>query len=137
MDQLAQVGRIVSELDAAGVRYELGARSVRRVIELLSGPVAAKVLGVLLGKKSALVMIKPPSHLGGAAVFEIDDGIFLGLEHALVEELLGAVHQSAQNELRVGLKLSAIEIPEDRGGASAVKATIVVEETYLHGQKTN
>jgi hypothetical protein len=46
-------------------------------------------------------MVEPPRNLGRGAVLEIDDGVLVAIEFALVEQGAGAVHQPAVLELYV------------------------------------
>ena len=49
---------------------------------------------VLGGEKGGKMVIEPPGDFGRGGVFEVDNGVFVAGEIALVEERAGAVHEA-------------------------------------------
>src|SRR5205814_6438300 len=100
-----------------------------RVPELLVARLGAEGSLVRLGLEGALVVIEPPgqSRIGREA--EIDDGVLLAREGALVEERTCPVSHPSQRhpiEGEAGLHLFPVEPQEGGGGGDSVEAMIVV-----------
>ena len=66
---------------------ELGAGFVFGIVEFFAGVIAAEVLGVFGLEEGALVVIEPPSKAGRAGVLEVDDGVLVAVEDAVLERV--------------------------------------------------
>ena len=77
-------------------------------------------------------MVKPPGDLGIGRIFEIDDGILVAIEEALIEKLGCPMRQSGVDEFRIRVK-STLEEPAKIGRRRCpVEAVIVIEDSYPH-----
>src|SRR5271157_2994355 len=132
VDDVLQRRGIEAEFLARDVGDEFGAGTERRIVELPVAGVAAEVLGVRLGKERALVMVEPPGQAVGARVFEIDDGVFVAVKDAGIEKLAGTVRQPVVAQFGSGIDAGAVEVSEDRGGASAIEALVMKADSYHH-----
>jgi hypothetical protein len=96
-----------------------------------------EVARVFIRQEGALVMVEPPGDLGRAAVFEIDDRVFIAREERLIEKLIGAVKQAAIEKLGLRIDPAAEEVAEDGGRAGAIETAIVIEDPNAHGKPTS
>src|ERR1019366_7112652 len=80
---------------------ETGAGLVIGIVKLAVALVLFEVLGIGRRKKSALVMIEPPSDLGRTGVFEVDDGVLVAVELVLIEQSASTVHEAGENKLGI------------------------------------
>src|SRR3954453_9894683 len=92
------------------------------------------MFGVLGIEKSALVVIEPPGEPGVAAIFEIDNGIFVAIEEAGVEHLRRFMRHPGVAELRVGMDRSGNEAAEESSRGCPVKTVIVIQHAFQHGR---
>ena len=107
--------------DKAGTGLEIG------IVKLAVTLVLLEMARVFRRKKSALVMIEPPGDLGGAGIFEVDDGVFVAIKLLLVKQRSGAMQQSGEDERGVSANALPIEAGKQGGRASPIKALVVIE----------
>ncbi len=88
--------------------------------------------GVLGGQKGALMMVEPPGELWIAGVLEVDDGVLLAVEEAVLEDLGGPVRHAGVVEIGGGVERTAVKAAEKCRGGGAVETVIVVEDAYPH-----
>src|ERR1700722_2473524 len=87
--------------------------------------ILTEMLGVGGRQKRALMVVEPPSEFGRAGILEIDDGVFVAVEGAVLEGLRGFVRHAGVEEFGGGVDALAIEARENRGGRCSVEALVV------------
>ena len=118
------------------MRQKAGARGVVGVEELAAGwghalLVVEEVLLILRSQKGREVMVEPPGDARRGAVLEIDDGVFVAGEFALVKERAGAMHQAVVLVAGAGGNALAVEARKERGRAGSIEAFVVIEDANL------
>jgi hypothetical protein len=73
------------------------------------------MLMIMGREKGRLVVIEPPGDLWRGGVLEIDDGVLVAGEIALVKERAGAMHQAVILIGGIGADALAMEAREERG----------------------
>lgn len=132
MDQVAEMARVESESSPQGVRDEFRAGSVIWIVELASRSVPPEVVGVLLGEEGALVVVEPPRHTIGGGVLEVHDDVRVAVESLFVEELVGAVVQTAETDIGSRSHVAPDVAREQGRGAGTVEATVVMQNPDAH-----
>jgi hypothetical protein len=94
-------------------RNELGAGSVRRIVEFFSTLVSPEMKLILFAQKSALMMIKPPGQPRVGGIFKINDGVLVSVKLHIKKEFAGAMSQSLVDELAIIADCSRIEAAKD------------------------
>ena len=79
------------------------------------GDAVEVVLMIVGGKKSGEVVIEPPGDSGRGRVLEVDDGVLVAGELALVEERAGTVDEAVIVVRSVGINALAMEARKQRG----------------------
>ena len=130
VNQLGDRRGVEAKTRGANVRQKAGAGGVVGVEELAAGRghallIVEEVLLILRGQKGREVMVEPPGDARRGAVLEIDDGVFVAGEFALVKERAGAMHQA------VVLVALAVEARKERGRAGSIEAFVVIEDANL------
>ena len=74
------------------------------------------------------MVVEPPGDLGRGRVFEVDDGILVAGELALVKKHAGAVHQALILIAGPRRDTLTVEAREERGRAGSIKAFIVIKD---------
>jgi len=74
------------------------------------------------------MVVEPPGDFGRGGVFEVDDGVLVAGEFALVKEGAGAVDEAVVFVNGVGRDALAMEAGEQRSRAGSVKAFVVIED---------
>ena len=118
---------------------ETGAGGVGGIEELALGALrilaAGEKVGVVLGcEEGGEMVVEPPGDPGRRGIFEVDNGVFVAGEVALVEKRASAMHQAV--ELISGWNCTigdafAMEPCKQRSGAGPVKAFVVIEDSNL------
>ena len=93
----------------------------------------AEMLGILRREECALMMIEPPGQARIGGVFEIDDGVFIAIEHAGLENLAGPMRQAGEHKFRIRMEFRFDKAAEKRRRSRAVEAMIVIEDSHPHG----
>jgi hypothetical protein len=83
------------------------------------------------------MMIEPPGDLGIGGILEIDNGILVAIEEAVIEKLGGPMRQPGIDEFRVRVESALEESAEIGRRGSAVKTVVVIEDSYPHLQAEN
>jgi hypothetical protein len=86
------------------------------------------MLVILWGEEGGLVMVEPPGDAGRGGVLEIDDGVFVAGEFALVKERTGAMDQAVILVGCAGVDALAMEASKQRGRTGAVETFVVVKD---------
>src|ERR1051326_4843558 len=79
-------------------------------------------------------MIEPPRQLVRRGVFEVDDGILVGIKHRVVEEIAGPVQQPGVVDLGFRMNAFLVEASESGRRSDTIEAVAVVQETKFHAQ---
>src|SRR5260370_29036192 len=95
------------------------------------------MLRVFRGEECALVMVEPPGDLGIGRVLEIDDGVLVASEQAVVEKLRGFVGEARVHELRIRVEGPFKEAAEKGCRRRAVETVVVIEDSYPHAVGEN
>src|SRR5207244_1903650 len=128
MNQIAQRRRIKSKLVFSNIRNEFSAGFSIGIEKLLSRFVRAKVSFVLRREKCRLVMIEPPGQLFRRRILEIDDRIFIAVEHiAFEQEIPRAMQQSTVLDAGAVMNSFEIKTRERRRRGNAVETMSVIE----------
>src|SRR5579859_5307725 len=131
VDDVGQRLGIEAELLLRDGRDELGARLEIGIVELLLALVGTELRGILWREERTQVVVEPPGDLVRAGVLEVDDGVLVAVELALVKQRTGAMDEAAELEGDVFADAVAIEAREDGGRARAVETLIVEEDPDL------
>ena len=84
---------------------------------------------VILGREEGrLVVIEPPGDLGRGGVLEIDDGVFVAGEVALVKQGAGAMDKAVILIVSSRVDALAMEACEERSRACTVKTFVVIKD---------
>jgi hypothetical protein len=78
------------------------------------------------------MVIEPPGDARRGRVLEVDDGVLIAGELALIEEGSGAMHQAVVVVGGGRRDALAVETREEGGGAGSIEALVVVEDPNLH-----
>src|SRR5260370_34227549 len=89
------------------------------------------MLGIGWSKKRALVMVKPPGDARRAGILEIDDDIFIAVEHPLFKRLPRAVGHPREMEFRARRDALAEEAAKHRRRRRPIEAPVVKAQTNL------
>lgn len=89
------------------------------------------------GQKRRLMVIEPPCQTSGRRVFEIDNSVFVAVEHRFVKEVAFAVKQARIIYRRVFVYARAVKACEDSGGRDAVEAMAVIKYSEFHNKICN
>src|SRR5215470_17343500 len=83
-------------------------------------------------QESRLMMIEPPRQFWRRRVLEIDNRIFIAVEHVFVEKIAGPVQQTAV--VHLSLLIDSFVIKPGEGGrrSDAVKAVTVIKDAKFH-----
>jgi hypothetical protein len=130
--QFLEILRIVVEFHPRHGSDVFGAGAEGRIEELASAGIVPEMLGVLGGKKGALVMIEPPGEARVRRILEIDNRVDVAVEHARFEQLRGFVRQAGIAEIGVRVKLFLYKTAEEGRRSGAVEAMIVIENPHPH-----
>ncbi|MBZ5605185.1 MAG: hypothetical protein LAO79_23045, partial [Acidobacteriia bacterium] len=65
----------------------------------------------------------------------IDDGVLVPVEHFGLEELVGAMRQSGEQEFRARVKFAFDKAAEKCSGGGPVEAMIVIKDSHPHLKK--
>src|SRR6476660_1251460 len=71
-------------------------------------------------------MIKPPGDTRRAAIFKVDDGIFVAVEFNVVKQCTGSVQEAREDKFNVVTNTLAVETGKDCSRRCAVKTFVVV-----------
>src|SRR5262245_49759949 len=132
MDKIVEVRGMKPEAACGNVADKCGTGFVARVIQLAPARIAAEMLRVLRIQKSALVVIEPPCESRAAAVFEIDNGVFIAIEKLGSKRLVGAMGHAGIAELCARMNYARDEAAEVRRGGCAIETVVVIENTFNH-----
>ena len=112
---------------------EFGAGFPIGIEKLLSRFVRAEMSFILRRKKRRLMMIEPPRQPLRRRILEINDRIFIPVEHmAFEQEIPRAMQQSAIFNGHVPMNSFKIKTRERRCGGNAVEAMTMVENAQFH-----
>jgi len=100
--------------EEAGAGDVIGIKELARAAD---GVVLAidEVLVVGGGEEGGLVVIEPPGDVGRGGVFEVDDGVFVARELALVKQRPGAMDEAVVLVAGVPGDALAVEAREEGG----------------------
>ena len=131
-EQLGQVFRLVAEFLLGDAGDELGAGVRGRVEHLLSAGVLTEMLLILRPEEGALVVVEPPRQPRVRRIFEIDDGVFVAIEHRVVKQLGGFVGQPREHELCIRMEFIFHKPAEKGRCSSSIEAVIVIKNSDSH-----
>ena len=77
-------------------------------------------------------MIEPPRQFFRSGVFEIDDGILVGVKHREVKQVAGSVQKSGVIDFGFGMDTFFVEARKSRCGSDPVEAVTVIQEAKFH-----
>src|SRR5579872_830429 len=89
------------------------------------------MLLILGGQKCREMMIEPPGDLRRRGVFEVNDGILIAGELALVKERPGSMHKAVVLVTSTLGNALAMKPREQRRRAGPVKALVVIKDPNL------
>ena len=132
MDQFRYRSGIEAVTGCGNVSQKAGAGGVLGVKELARAAdrvlLAGQEMLVILGREEGrLVVIEPPRDVWRGRVLEIDDGILVAGELALVKKRTGAMDQAVILISGACGDALAVEAREQRGRASSVETFVVIE----------
>ncbi len=132
LDEVRNRPRVKSEFFGSDGSEKLGAGLVGRIVKLLARVVVPEMLGVLRLQERALMVVEPPGQQRGAGILEIDDGVFVTVESAVLKRLRGLVGHAGIEEFRVGIDALPVEAGKDRRRRRPVEAFIVKADSNRH-----
>ena len=77
-------------------------------------------------------MIEPPGETVRWRVFEVDDRVFIAIEHCVVKERARSMKQSTIGHVSVRIYMSLIEARKDCGRSHTIEAMTVIQESEVH-----
>src|SRR5208282_3209168 len=125
LDQVGDRFRVESKFLSRHRRDQLGARFEPGIVKLLPRMILAEMLRVFGLQERALVMVEPPGKLRRGRIFEVNDGVLVAVEHAILERLRSLVRHSGVEEFGIRIDALPVKPREDRGGGSSVEALVM------------
>ena len=83
-------------------------------------------------EEGALVVVEPPRQSLARQILEIHNDVLIAVKKLLVEELTGAVNESAVTKLRLRVDALSVKAREDSCRAGTVETLIVEANTHRH-----